>query len=286
MMTYTNLCGIIGLRLGRRSNVPLIISERTLPTAASRQSRAHALKALAAKALYHRSSGAIAISHAVAADLLGAFRLRSDQIRVIPNPAIDSPLNPRIDRASALPSPESLRLLFVGRLVAAKQPHLFIECVAQLRNSGVNASGLVVGDGPLRGQLEQQAATEGLKMEFAGWVEEWHQPRPDCDCLVLPSLWEGFGNVLVEAAAVGIPAVSFSSALGVADAMLPGITGELVSGSSGADLARGVLKAVGNRGDQGDDVSSWLKRFSTFESTAELIRWIDEIAARPPMGSR
>jgi glycosyltransferase involved in cell wall biosynthesis len=89
---------------------------------------------------------------------------------------------------------------------------------------------------------------------------------------------EGFGNVLIEAAAAGIPSVARSSALGVADAVIPGVTGELVASGTPEQLADGVLRAITAR--PADPVAAWLRRFTTQSSSDTLLELIGRVTAQ------
>ncbi len=103
---------------------------------------------------------------------------------------------------------------YIGRLVPEKGVDLLADALAPL-----DASLLVVGEGPARRDLERRvAAWPGSKAAFAGAVD--HADIPDylafLDALVLPSrttpAWaEQFGHVLVEAMAAGVPIVGSSS---------------------------------------------------------------------------
>jgi glycosyltransferase involved in cell wall biosynthesis len=94
--------------------------------------------------------------------------------------------------------------------------------------------------------------------------------------VLLPSDREGFGNVLVEAAAVGVPSVAVSGALGVADAIVPGITGELALGSSASDLADAVQRASELKVD---GIEAWLERFSVDSSGRDLETVLSRVVA-------
>jgi glycosyltransferase involved in cell wall biosynthesis len=89
---------------------------------------------------------------------------------------------------------------------------------------------------------------------------------PASAVVLLPSPCEGFGNVLVEAAAAGVPSVAISSALGVADAVVPGLTGELALSDDPGDVADAVEKAATLSVDAG----AWLERFSV-DNSVELL---------------
>jgi glycosyltransferase involved in cell wall biosynthesis len=82
---------------------------------------------------------------------------------------------------------------------------------------------------------------------------------------------EGLGNVLIEAAATGIPSVASSRALGVADAIVPGITGELALTDDPQAYADAVLRAAPLQLNSPVDLGAWLERFSPARSTGILL---------------
>jgi glycosyltransferase involved in cell wall biosynthesis len=123
------------------------------------------------------------------------------------------------------------------------------------------------GDGPLLPAVTERAASRGVELRAHGWVEDWFDHCGADAVFVLPSSREGFGNVLVEAAAVGVPSVAVSAALGVADAVVPGLTGELARSSAPADFADAVERA---RGLDLSGIDGWLQRFSVQGSGRDL----------------
>ncbi len=103
-------------------------------------------------------------------------------------------------------------LLFAGRLVPVKGLDVLLDACAALAGRGVRFRLCLVGDGPLRGSLEQRAARLGL-----GGVVQFCGPRPHdqipdwfraADVFVLPSRSEGLPSVLLEATACGTPFVA------------------------------------------------------------------------------
>ena len=77
---------------------------------------------------------------------------------------------------------------------------------------------------------------------------------------------------VAEAAARGVPSVAVSTALGVADAIIPGVTGELSLDDDPASIADAVEAAAGL---DVHDVDAWLERFSADSSGALLEQTID-----------
>jgi glycosyltransferase involved in cell wall biosynthesis len=167
--------------------------------------------------------------------------------------------------------PNDLHLVHVGRHVAQKRPHLFLEVIQELVGRGVAVRGSVIGDGPMRESTELKSAELGLDVSFLGWREPWWEAVSNVDCLVLTANVEGLGNVLIEAAATGIPSVASSRALGVADAIVPGITGELALTDDPQAYADSVLRAAALDLDSPSNVGAWLERFSWARSTDILL---------------
>lgn len=111
--------------------------------------------------------------------------------------------------------PQQTLLVHCGRLSVEKHAHRSIDTVAALRDSGVNARLVVVGEGPLRPRLERQAA--GLPVDFTGYIGDRDTVAgilASADVALAPGPHETFGLAALEALACGTPAVvSRTSAL-------------------------------------------------------------------------
>lgn len=102
-------------------------------------------------------------------------------------------------------------ILGVGRLVELKHWHIFLEVIAQLQGAGHPVQGILVGDGPQRGILEEKARDLGLDedaLQFAGAVADVKPFYATADLLLATSSLEGMPNVVMEAMACGLPVVS------------------------------------------------------------------------------
>ena len=104
------------------------------------------------------------------------------------------------------------QLLFVGRLKDGKGPHYLLDAFGRLATAYPGLSLTLVGDGPLRSELETQAAQLGVsdRVEFLGEVPNDELPRLYNESLafVLPSLSEGLPRTVLEAMACGTPVVT------------------------------------------------------------------------------
>ena len=112
-------------------------------------------------------------------------------------------------------APEQTLLVHCGRLSVEKHAHRSIDTVAALRDSGVDARLVVVGEGPMRARLERQAAR--LPVDFTGFVgcrDTVAVILASADVALAPGPHETFGLAALEALACGTPAVvSNTSAL-------------------------------------------------------------------------
>jgi len=119
-----------------------------------------------------------------------------------------TPDGPRSDRIA----PEDFVVLFVGRLVEGKRPRDAIDAVARLGRDVPDASLVLVGDGPLRGDLERYARERGVpdRVQFLGAVpyEDMPSVYRSADVLLLPSEAEGLPRTVLEGFASEVPAVT------------------------------------------------------------------------------
>ncbi|MGK5092833.1 glycosyltransferase [Deltaproteobacteria bacterium TL4] len=99
----------------------------------------------------------------------------------------------------------------LGRLVTQKGQSLLLEMAKQLKARGVQFHLVIGGSGPLEASLKEQVQALGLEQDvtFFGFVEDVKSFMESIDLFLLPSLWEGFGYVLVEAMASKKPVIAF-----------------------------------------------------------------------------
>jgi glycosyltransferase involved in cell wall biosynthesis len=168
-----------------------------------------------------------------------------DRIAVVPS-GVDVA---RISAAS--PSGESADVIYVGRLLAHKQVHLVIEAIARLRELRSNVTLVVIGDGPERENLERLVAQLGVRasVRFTGQLrtpEEVYGRLKSSGVLVLPSKREGFGTVVLEAWACGIPVVVCDEPQNAAVDLIDSPAKGRVVGSNAAAIAAACAALLAN----------------------------------------
>ena len=133
----------------------------------------------------------------------------------------------------------------VGRLVPVKGQAVLLEALRILRQSNHNVTLCIVGDGPLRGDIEAEANRLGLGQSviFSGHQVQSYDFINMMDIFVLPSLHEGIPMVLLEAFALKRPVIA-SRVGGIPEVVSHGHSGMLVSPSNAAELASAIRSLI------------------------------------------
>ena len=176
-------------------------------------------------------------------------------------------------------------MLFIGLLAPVKGVEVLLQAVEMLADPDLLC--VLVGDGPLRAALQQQACAKGFegRVRFAG-----QRPREEiidwlnaADLLALPSYAEGRPNVVLEAMACGRPVVA-SRVGGVPELVSDGVTGRLVAAGDSAELTAAIrdlmsdsdrLLAMGRAAGERVESSGWTweaAAAATAEVYAELLK--------------
>lgn len=192
------------------------------------------------------------------------------------------------------------RLLFVGRLVPGKGVDVLLDALARVRASGPAATLRVLGDGPLRGELERAARARGLDeaVRFLG-----ARPHADvraeleqADLVVVPSqvmangLAEGSSVVSKEAQAVGVPVVA-TRVGGIPETLPPPLRDDLVPPGSDEALAAAIVHLWEQRAVWSERIGlqrEWIATEFAWERVARRLSDVYErlLAERPPGPAR
>jgi len=139
-------------------------------------------------------------------------------------------------------------VMSVGRFVRYKGYEYLLEAALLVRQAMPGVHWVLVGDGELKRELENQVRLLGLEAQvhFTGWRENITELLALCDLFVLPSLGEHFGRVLIEAMAMAKAIVATDSG-GVPEVVIDGETGLLVPPAQPRPLADAVLALLENQ---------------------------------------
>lgn len=151
------------------------------------------------------------------------------------------------------PAPARPLVVFAGRLIAEKNAPAVVGAVVRAAEEVPGLRGAVYGDGPARAEVEAEIARHGAHeiVEAPGFVSEsvLGAALASALCAVLPSSREGYGMVVVEAAAVGVPTVTVAGPDNAAvEHIEPGVNGFVAPSADPEALAEAIV-AVARAGD-------------------------------------
>ncbi len=135
----------------------------------------------------------------------------------------------------------------LGRLHEIKGFDVLLRAAAKLRDRGVDFRLKLAGDGPELGALVQLSEQLGLqdRVEFTGWIANPVDFLKTVDLFVMPSRYESFGLVVIEAMAAGVPVIT-SDIEGPCEILKGGALGTLFRNEDDTDLARAMGTVFAN----------------------------------------
>jgi glycosyltransferase involved in cell wall biosynthesis len=176
--------------------------------------------------LFPRAGRIVAVSQDIAQDLVSTFRIPAEKIQVIHNP-IDIAKIEKRGQESLQPHYEEIFqhpvVITMGRLRPQKGQWHLIRAFAEVKKSIKDAKLILLGEGPLQKELKDLTKKLGVQSDvyFLGWQENPFAFLKRSNVFVLSSLWEGLPDVLLEALACGLPAVSFDCRSGPREILAP-----------------------------------------------------------------
>jgi glycosyltransferase involved in cell wall biosynthesis len=240
------------------------------------------LRSLVTRHVYRQPDRVLAISHGVADGLVRDFLVPRDRLCVIHNP-VDLSRVSRQARDADGARPPSRFIVACGRLHRQKGFDLLLQAFARL---GITDLTLVLlGEGPERSHLESLARELGIRSRVVmpGFVANpWHWMARAL-AFVLPSRYEGFGSVLVEAMACGTPVVATDCEYGPREVLSDGEAGLLARAADIDSLTAAIRNVLANPGFAHDLAVRGRRRALEFDAPVIAGRYADLVCdtARP-----
>jgi glycosyltransferase involved in cell wall biosynthesis len=185
-------------------------------------------------------------------------------------------------RAEFSIGPEEIVIGMMGRLEPVKGPEFLIEAAKAVIERIPKIKFLIVGEGSLRERLEERCYQLRIhdRVIFTSWREDIPEILSILDVVVLPSLNEAVGRILIEAGALGKPVVA-TYVGGIPEIVKDKETGILVSPKSVTDLAQALIALArdeNRRNQMGQAARRWIDdKFSSTRMIAQIARLYEEL---------
>ncbi len=264
-MDHSNIIALLAKKLARINTHIVISIHNTLSIDVKNSNIRSSLVVYMARWLYGWADSVVAVSRGVADDLSKTIGLPRERIQVIYNPVVVPKLFDLAKETvehSWFCSRELPVLLGVGRLTVQKDYPTLLRAVSLIVK--VRPLRLVIlGEGRERSNLEALVCALGLEdtVDMPGFVKNPYAYMSKASVFVLSSAWEGFGNVLVEAMAVGTSVVATDCPNGPAEILENGKYGRLIPVGDSEALAEGILAAL-NSSTSSEGLRRRAKEFS------------------------
>ena len=247
VISFLYTSNILSTIICRQLKIPIILSERNDPTMYNK------LKKITMKWFYSKSDGFVCQSSKMKEYAENNYLL--DNVVVIPNPLTMSQISDVVKK-------KKNKIITVGRLIEQKNHKMLIDVFNRIHNEYKNYKLYIYGEGEKRKELEEYVKTLNLQdyIFLPGVEMDVLKNNNDSKLFVLPSNWEGYPNVLVEAMANGICSISSKFSSGSAEDIIEngknGFLFEVGNLDELTNIIRELLnnedkiKCIGERGKQ------------------------------------
>jgi glycosyltransferase involved in cell wall biosynthesis len=175
--------------------------------------------------------------------------------------------------------PAQPRVVFAARMIPEKRAPAGVAGVARAAELVPGLTGVFFGDGPERGAVLAAIAAVGVDghIEAPGFVpaEQVEEALRSALCMLLPSRREGYGLIVVEAAAKGTPSIVVAAEDNAATELIEeGVNGFVAADASAEAIARAIAQAHAGGGALRESTAAWFARNArrlSLESSLEVV---------------
>jgi glycosyltransferase involved in cell wall biosynthesis len=267
VLSFSEASNVLAVAASRLTRTRCIVSNRSNP-AAMLSFKRHWRTPVA---MAYRNAGAVVVQTKAAAEWMKQnFHLRC---QIIPNALRE------------LPPPSGLRkktIVSVGRLDEEKGHDDLIRAFGRIHQTYRDWRLVFVGDGSLKSELEALCNVLNIRgsVDFAGVssnVEAWME---SAGIFVLPSRFEGFPNVLIEAMAMGAPVISTDCPNGPSEIITDSVDGCLVPVGDVDQLASAIAGLIGSPERREELGSRGLEARARYHQDSIMSLWEEILLAR------
>ncbi|MEN6552522.1 MAG: glycosyltransferase family 4 protein [Methanobacterium sp.] len=155
------------------------------------------------------------------------------------------------------PAGEKSDVIFAGRLIKEKNVEILIKAISNVKEKIPDIKCCIIGDGPERVKLEKLVQELNIQdnVEFKGFMKDYDNLisyMKSSEVFVLPSTREGFGIVVIEANACGLPVVVVDHKMNAASDLIINNKNGIVSGFSKDDIAENIINMINKKKEMQD----------------------------------
>jgi glycosyltransferase involved in cell wall biosynthesis len=155
------------------------------------------------------------------------------------------------------PAGEKSDVIFAGRLIKEKNVEILIKAISNVKEKIPDIKCCIIGDGPERAKLEKLVQELSIQdnVEFKGFMKDYDNLisyMKSSEVFVLPSTREGFGIVVIEANACGLPVVVVDHKMNAASDLIINNKNGIVSGFSKDDIAENIINMINKKKEMQD----------------------------------
>lgn len=252
IMHYTNSLTGLAKRLSR-VKVPIFFVYQNNMTMEYKPRRLRSVRLvnwIQRNIIYPAADRFISVSKGVMDDLIANWDIPREKACVIYNPV-------EIDLIQVLAKEDVEHIWFkegrpviiaCGRLEPQKNYHLLLRAFAVVSKKAPDLRLVILGQGELKNELTAYAVGLGIsdKMDLIGFQKNPFKFIARANVFVLSSLWEGFGNVIIEAMACGTPVISTLCPSGPDEIITDGVNGLLVPVNDDKALSDAIVRLLNN----------------------------------------
>ncbi len=239
LFSVIDVANITALLASRGENIKTVVSVQNPPSIIHGRSRSPVSKVILKliPRLYPSADQIIALSSGVEKDIHTVSPNLSDHTSVIYNAGLDDEIAPLMTESILRPERQSL-LVAVGRLAPQKGFSFLIDAMKDVPDAHL----WILGEGKLRQELERQIADLNLqaRVKLLGHQKNPYALMKSADIFVLSSLFEGFGNVIVEAMACKTAVIATDCPYGPGEIISHDVNGLLVESANPTALAQAI----------------------------------------------
>ncbi len=198
--------GILGLILSKIKNIKFVAQVHT-DIFSTYFKKMYRMQYFCAYLVCRHATRVRVVRRSIADNVYQRFGVQKDRIIVLP--VFIPPTNPDLFQSNSVYS-HDVNVLICARLTPEKNVQLAIRSFARIQSKNQNTGLYVVGDGPERRYLENLVISLGLasKVHFLGWKNNITTLLSCANALLVPSFFEGYSMVMVEAAQYRCPIVT------------------------------------------------------------------------------